>query len=237
MRTENLNDQIALVTGANRGIGRYIAQALHDAGATVGITGRDKQKVQAAAAEIGERCTAFVCDHSDPQSIQSIAREVKSAIGDPDILVNNAGCMRGGRVADMDLDTWNEIIGTNLTGVFLATQAFLPGMIRKNRGDIFMISSMSGKKGDPGGSAYAASKFGLQGFSQALNYEVRGHNIRVMVLNPSQVSKNADSEQYDPSRKGYLHAIDIADTIVHLACLPARTLIRDMDIWGTNPPS
>lgn len=106
-------------------------------------------------------------------------------------------------------------------------------MLKKDRGDIFMISSMSGKKGDPGAAPYAASKFGLQGFSQSLMYELRKHNIRVTVINPSSVDKGEEGEAFGPGL--HLHAADIAATIVHLACLPGRTLIRDLDVWGTNP--
>ncbi|MFH0792544.1 MAG: SDR family NAD(P)-dependent oxidoreductase, partial [bacterium] len=166
--------------------------------------------------------------------IKKMAKGVLDKFCAPDILVNNAGLIRHAPVVELSLDHWNEVITTNLTGVFLVTRAFLPAMIEKNRGDIFMISSMSGKKGDPGGSVYAASKFGLQGFSQALAHEVRRHNIRVMVLNPSSVDTGPDTgPKHGPGL--YLHAADIADTLVHLACLPGRTLIRDMDIWGTNP--
>ncbi|MCC6143616.1 MAG: SDR family NAD(P)-dependent oxidoreductase, partial [Candidatus Hydrogenedentes bacterium] len=109
---------------------------------------------------------------------------------------------------------------------------FLPGMIDRASGDIFFISSMSGKKGDPLGGAYCASKFGIQGLAQSLLYEVRKHNIRVMVLNPSSVVTGAESEENASQR---LHAVDIAKTVVHMATLPSRTLIRDMDLWGTNP--
>jgi 3-oxoacyl-[acyl-carrier protein] reductase len=134
----------------------------------------------------------------------------------------------------MTLDTWNAVIETNLTGVFLTTRAFLPAMTARGRGDIIMISSMSGKKGDPGAGAYAASKFGLQGFSQALQYEVRKSNIRVMVINPSSVDTGEDSgPAHGPGL--FLHAADLAATVVHLACMPGRTLFRDMDVWGTNP--
>ena len=93
---------------------------------------------------------------------------------------------------------------------------------------------MSGKKGDPGTAAYAASKFGLQGFSQSLMYEVRKNNIRVTVLNPSSTDTAVD----DGPTFGagvHLHGADIGATIVHLACMPGRTMIRDMDIFGTNP--
>jgi len=230
----DLSGKFAVVTGGSRGIGRYIARALHEAGSKVAIIGRSEGSLGTAAQDIGEQCFAYVCDQRDPVAIQDMAKRVQEEHGAPDILVNNAGSMRGGEVKGLSLERWNEIIETNLTGVFLTTQAFLPGMLKKNRGDIFMISSMSGKKGDPGSAAYAASKFGLQGFSQALMHEVRRSNIRVMVLNPSSVDTGAD----DGPKHGpgiHLHARDLADTIVHLACLPGRTLIRDMDIYGTNP--
>lgn len=234
MRNEDLTGKLAVVTGASCGIGKHIARALHEAGATVAITGRSRQTLDAAAKSIGERCRPYVCDQRDPDAITRMAEAVLQDLEAPDILVNNAGAMRGAPVAEMDLDLWNDVIETNLTGVFLTTKAFLSHMIAKGRGDIFMISSMSGKKGDPGAAAYAASKFGLQGFSQALNYEVRKSNIRVMVLNPSAVDTGEDSgPAHGPGL--YLHAADIAATIVHLACLPGRTLMRDMDIWGTNP--
>jgi len=233
-RDGTLTDKVAVVTGASRGIGRHIAQALHEAGAHVAITGRDGKTVEASARAIGARCQPFVCDQRVPAAIDAMAKAVIQRLGHPDILVNNAGIFAGGFVTDMTLEDWNDVISTNLTGVFLTTRAFLPGMIKKNRGDIFMISSMSGKKGDAGTSAYSASKFGLQGFSQALLYEVRKSNIRVMVLNPSSVDTGEDSGP--PHGAGlHLHAADIASTIVHLAAMPGRTLFRDMDIWGTNP--
>lgn len=234
MREKPLNEKIALVTGGSRGIGWHIAKALHDAGLRVGITGRNAEILETAARQIGERCRPFVCDQRDPAAIQAMAKTVLAEMGTPDVLVNNAGVYRGGMVQSLSLDRWNEIIETNLTGVFLTTQAFLPAMIAQERGDIIMIGSMSGKKSDPGTSAYNASKFGLQGFAQALTYEVRKNNIRVMVLNPSSVNTSLEpGEEYGPGL--YLHAADIAQTVVHLVSLPGRTLIRDMDIWGTNP--
>jgi len=232
--TADLTGRTALVTGASRGLGRHIALALHAAGATVGITGRHAETLNAAAELIGERCVPFVCDQRDPEAIHAMADTVLSRLGAVDLLVNNAAAFAGGPVATLPVESWQAVIETNLTGVFLTTQAFLPAMLDLPRGDIVMISSMSGKKGDPGGAAYAASKFGLQGFSQALMYEVRKSNIRVMVLNPSAINTSLESgSEFGPGLK--LHAADVAATVVHLCALPGRTMIRDLDLWGTNP--
>jgi 3-oxoacyl-[acyl-carrier protein] reductase len=238
MEAEDLSGKRAVVTGASRGIGRHIARELMRAGADVVITGRNEQTLAAAAQELsavtgGGACRFIVCDHSDEVSVQAFARSVLEASERVDILVNNAGTFASAPVVELPLSAWNRVIGTNLTGVFLTTRALLPAMIAAGRGDIFMIGSMSGRKGDPGASAYCASKFGLAGFSQALQYEVRRHNIRVMVLNPSSVNTGAEGAPH--GRGLHLHARDIARTIVHLACLPGRTLVREMDIWGTNP--
>ena len=234
MALDNLAGKLAVVTGASRGIGLHIARALCEAQARVVITGRNESTLSEAAAGLGSRCRPIVCEQRNPGAIQEMAQDVCKNEGWPDILVNNAGMFKGGFVKDMPLTDWNEVVETNLTGVFLTSQAFLPGMIERGRGDVFMISSMSGKKGDAGAAAYAASKFGLQGFAQALNYEVRKHNIRIMVLNPSSVETGSDDGP-EHGKGLRLHATDIAATVVHLACLPGRTLIRDMDIWGTNP--
>jgi len=234
MQQENLSDKFAVVTGASRGLGKHIAEALYAAGAKVAITGRVKKSITQSAKDIGEEVYPYVCDHGDADSIRKFAAKVIKEHGAPDILVNNAGLMLFGPVLDFKLEDWDKMLNTNLRGVFLTTQAFLPGMIEKNRGDIYMISSMSGKKGNAGTAGYNASKFGLQGFSQALLYEVRQHNIRVTVLNPSSINNGADTG----AKEGpglHLHAADIAATLVHLCCLPGRTLIRDLDIWGTNP--
>ena len=234
-----LTGRVALVTGGTRGLGRHIAAALLAAGARVAITGRDGARAGQAAASLlvshpQTECVGFGCDQSDPVAIAALPPAVRKAIGDPDLLVNNAAAFAGDRVAAMTLEQWNRTIQTNLTGVFLTTKAFLPAMISRRRGDLFMIGSMSGKKADPGASAYAASKFGLRGFAQALLYEVRRDDIRVVVLNPSRI--DSGPEEGPAAGPGlHLHAADIGATIVHLAALPGRTLIRDMEIWGTNP--
>lgn len=235
MYTVDLSGRIAVVTGGSRGIGRFIAEALHVVGAKVAITGREATTLETEANEIGENCFPFVCDQRNAEAIGIMAGQVNDELGAPDILVNNAGIMPGGvSVVELRLDQWNDTIATNLTGAFLVTQAFLPGMIEKRGGDIFMMSSTSGKKGDPGWAAYSATKFGLQGFAQSLVQEVRSLNIRVSVLNPSTVSTDPDVGSTEGEGL-HIHAADVAATVVHLCGLPRRTMVRDIDIWGTNP--
>jgi 3-oxoacyl-[acyl-carrier protein] reductase len=235
MKTYDLTDHLVVITGASRGIGLHTARAFHQAGCRLVVTARHKNTLDNAVKDIGSHCAAYVCDQRDTDAVQDFANHVLKDHGPPDILIPNAAAFGGGPVQSLSLDTWRDVIETNLTGVFVTVQSFLPAMIEKNRGDIFIISSMSGKRGDPTAAAYAASKFGLQGFAQCLNHDVRRHNIRVMVLNPSSVNTEpTDTSPLDGPRQK-LHAADLATLMVNLAQLPGRTLVRDLDIWATNP--
>lgn len=231
----DLSGRTAVVTGGARGIGRHIADALVTCGATVALVGRNKASLDEATEDIGGACHGYVCDLRDPQSVEAMAEAVALDHGAPDILVNNAATGGGSaHLVDMDLDRWRDILDTNLTGAFLVTKAFLPGMIGRNAGDIVMIGSTSGLKGDPGHSAYAASKFGLRGLAQALFYEVRAHNIRVSMVNPSATDKGDDIDQQTGAGVR-MHAADVAATVVHVCGLPRRTVIHEVTMWGTNP--
>ena len=123
---KNLQNKLAVVTGASRGIGFHIAKILHDAGANVAVCARTKESIDRTAQKIGERCSPFVCDLRNPKSIESFSHAVLTDLGTPDVLVNNAGISRYIPFLEMTLEQWNEIVETNLTGTFLMTRAFLP---------------------------------------------------------------------------------------------------------------
>jgi 3-oxoacyl-[acyl-carrier protein] reductase len=122
-----------------------------------------------------------------------------------------------------------------LTGAFLVSRTVLPGMIRRKRGSIVFISSTAGKRGDARGAAYCASKFGLMGLAHSLLYEVRRHDIRVVVVSPSNIDTGREVPDPDIVTGARPHASDVAASVVHCLGLPPRALIREVEIWGTNP--
>lgn len=186
----NLNGKVAIVTGGSRGIGKYISKRLAYEGASVVIAGRTLADLRVAAEEIAEdggRVIMVQTDVSSEKSVHRLLSKTLTEFGTIDILVNNAGQYMEKSVTDMSVEEWNNVIGTNLTGPFLLTRAVLPEMIDKRDGTIVMISSTSGKRAKANSAAYSASKFAVEGFSEALLREVREYNIRVIVVTPTQL--------------------------------------------------
>ncbi len=236
----SLAGKVAIVTGGSRGIGKFIAKKLAEEGASLVIAGRTLSDLKPAAEEIsrtGGRVIAVQTDVANEKSVHRLLSKTLTEFGTIDILINNAGQYMEKAVTDMSVNDWNRIIGTNLTGPFLLSRAVLPEMIEKMDGTIVMISSTSGKRAKANSAVYAASKFGLEGFSEALLREVRGHNIRVIVVTPSSVdSSDRDSRQILKGGKGArLRAEDVADTVVNAIKLPPRALVREVELWATNP--
>jgi 3-oxoacyl-[acyl-carrier protein] reductase len=220
-----LKDKTALVTGGGTGIGRCVAIALARAGARVIVAGRTPETVERVARETGGR--AIRLDVTDPRSVEAAVREA----GRVDVLVNNAAAFANADVVDTTPEDWSRVLQTNLTGVFLMSRAVLPQMIERRSGDIVMICSTSGKRANPSSSAYGASKHGLTGFAHALLQEVRKHSIRVITVSPSAV----ELPERGPMRENRLQAPDIADAVVAALSLPRRALVRDIELWATNP--
>ena len=185
---QTLQGQIAVVTGGGRGIGAGISRKLAALGATVVLCGRTRAPLDSTAAAIrqaGGQCHAAECDLTRLESVEALAKHVESSFGRLDILVNNAG-VGGGRVPLHELppQVWEDVMNTNLRGVFYALRSLVPLMLRTGSGHIINISSLAGKNVLPNGACYAASKWGLNGLSYAVAEELRGQNIRVSVICP-----------------------------------------------------
>ena len=230
-----LDGKTAVVTGGNRGIGRGIVEALHKEGATVFLTARAANDADTAAKQVGERARGVACDVRDYAQVQKLFREVERAASGVDILVNNAGVGIFKSVADTSPDEWRTILETNLNGVFYCCHEAIPLMRKKGGGYIFNISSLAGKNPIPNGAAYNASKFGLNGFSEALMMEVRYDGIRVSYLMPGSVSTEfgrGSAQKQDWA----LQAADVAEVVLDLLRSPARALYSRVEMRPSQPP-
>ncbi len=199
-----LTDQIALVTGASRGIGRAIAEALGAEQATVIGTATSQagaDSITAALKEAGVKGTGMVLNVSDAESIAECIKQVVDTYGAADILVNNAGITRDTLLMMMKDEQWNDIIDTNLSSVFRMSKAVIRPMMKKRSGRIISISSVVGSTGNAGQTNYAASKAGLVGFSKSLAREIGSRNITVNTVAPgfidTDMTRELASEQRD----------------------------------------
>lgn len=186
----NLQGRVALVTGASQGIGRACAVELARAGVTVAMAARNEAKLAEAAAEVegaGGTAAVFTLDIASEDSIKAGARAVLDKFGKVEILVNNAGITRDGLVLRMKRPDWDDVLGTNLTGAFLLTQALLGQMLRSRWGRIINITSVVGETGQAGQVNYAASKAGLIGMTRALAREVASRGITVNAVAPGYI--------------------------------------------------
>jgi 3-oxoacyl-[acyl-carrier protein] reductase len=221
-----LTGKVAVVTGGNRGIGRGIAEALAREGATVALTARSAVAADTAAREIDVRAW---------ESVERLFREVEKRAGGTDILVNNAGIGVFSPVAEMDPDDWRAVIETNLNGVFYCCHEAIPQMKRRGGGYIFNISSLAGKNPIANGAAYNASKFGLNGFSEALMMEVRYDGIRVSYLMPGSVATDFGRGARDKGDWA-LRPEDVGAVVLDLLRAPQRALYSRVEMRPSRPP-
>jgi len=231
----DLNKAIALVTGGSSGIGRGIAQSLIDSGARVAITGRDQKKLDEAARALGAH--PIQADVSKEADVQRTMREVLAKFGDLDILVNNAGVGAFKKLVDFDLASFERTFATNVTGAMLMAREAAKHFISKNRGNIVNIGSTASHRGAPNGTAYYASKFALRGMTECWRQELRKNNIRVFLVNPSEVITSfgaaAGFEQKDNPSK--LRPEDIAQAVKSVLEMEDRGFITELTVFATNP--
>jgi 3-oxoacyl-[acyl-carrier protein] reductase len=234
-----LDNQVAVITGAGRGIGAAIARRLARMGATAVLCGRSRQPLQETADSIsreGGRSTVVECNVMELSSVDSAAAHVKKTFGRIDILVNNAGIGGfGGPLHKLPPDQWDQILNTNLRGVFYCIRAFAPMMIQARNGHIINISSLAGKNALPNGAAYAASKWGLNGLSYSVAEELRTHNIRVSVVCPGSVDTElSPHEGRDHSKM--LRPGDVAHVVAMLVTQAPQSFASEVLLRPTQKP-
>ena len=229
-----LASQIAVVTGAGRGIGRAIALKFASEGADVVVVSRTQENSEKVAAEIralGRRAWAHAVDVADAAAVNAAAEKILAETTQVDLLVNNAGVTRDGLLMRMSDADWDTVVNTNLKGAFLVTKAFSRAMIKARRGCIVNISSVIGLIGNAGQCNYAASKAGVIGFTQSVARELAGRGIRVNAIAPGFIQTDMTSVLKEDMKAALLKQIplgrlgeaeDIADAALFLASPAAR---------------
>ena len=222
----DLTGRKALVTGATGGIGEAVARALHAAGATVGIHGTRVEKLDALAAELGDRVKVLPANLSDRAEVKALGQKAEAELEGVDILVNNAGITRDGLFVRMSDDDWDAVLEVNLGSVFRLTRELTHPMMRRRHGRIVNITSVVGVTGNPGQANYCASKAGLIGFSKSLAQEIASRNVTVNCVAPGFIESAMTDKLNEKQKDAILGAIpmkkmgtgaDIAASVVYLA--------------------
>lgn len=237
--TGPLGGKVAVVTGGGRGIGAAIALRLAEMGATTVICGRSQATLDAAAQAIRERggaCETAICDVTQLASVEALAAGVRTRFGRVDILVNNAGVGAfSAPLHQLPPEVWDEVVNTNLRGVYYSIRAFAPMMIAAGGGDIINISSIAGKNALANGAAYAASKWGLNGLSYSVAEELRGHKIRVSVVCPGSTHTELSPHEGKDSRR-MLRGSDIAHVVAMLVTQAPQSFASEVVLRPTQKP-
>ncbi len=235
----DLDGQVAVITGAGRGIGAAIAAKIARLGAAVVLCGRTRGPLQSTAdaiAKAGGRAEALVCDVTDLHSVEAVAARVDQTLGRIDMLVNNAGVGGfGGPLHQLAPESWDRVLNTNLRGVYYCIRAFAPMMIRARAGHIVNISSLAAKNPLPNGAAYAASKWGLNGLSYSVAEELRAHNIRVSVVCPGSVDTEL-SPHAGKDHSKMLQPEDVAHVVAALVTQAPQSFVSEVLLRPTQKP-
>ena len=222
----SLTGKTALLTGASGGIGAAIAKALHDAGATIAISGTRVEALEKVKAEVGERVHILPCNLSKAEDVEKLIPAAEAAMGGLDILINNAGITKDGLAMRMKDEDWQTVIDVNLTSNFRLSRAAMRGMMKKRWGRIINITSIVGVTGNPGQVNYVASKAGLIGMTKSLAQELGSRNVTVNCVAPGFIATPMTDVLNEKQKEGILSRIpagrmggpaDIAAAVVYLA--------------------
>jgi NAD(P)-dependent dehydrogenase (short-subunit alcohol dehydrogenase family) len=232
----NLKGKIAIVTGGTKGIGRAIAEALLSEGLSVCIAARKENEIDTAIKELGSAARGFVCDVRDYEQVQALIGFAVDQFGGLDVLVNNAGIGKFASVEETSAEDFRSVLETNLFGVFYCCHEAIPEMRRRGGGYIINISSLAGANPHPRMAAYNASKFGLNGFSEALMQEVRHDGIKVSYIMPGSVNTEFGGDAPSDEKSWQLTPSDIARVVVDLLHHDDRALPSRVEIRPSRPP-
>jgi len=248
----NLEGKVAVVTGGSRGIGLATAEALVRHGARVAIGSRNAAELSKASNALGKlapsRAEGVVTDVRDCSQVERLVARAEEVFGGVDILVNNAGIGIFRPIDQMAPEEWDDVIRTNLSGCFYGLRAAVPRMKRRGGGYIFNISSLAGKNAFAGGAAYNASKFGLNGFSEAAMLDLRYDNIRVSYIMPGSVETDfghpgghpggSHGAKHEPGRKSTwrIDSAEVAQVVIDLLRTDPKIMISRVEMRPSQPP-
>jgi len=236
----NVDGKIAVITGASSGLGASLSDALADKGAIVYGLARHKEKLRAIANKLGEK---FIPVGMDITNQNAIALWVQNTFSDsrfPDILINNAGAGYFTKIDELSLERWHEMINTNLNGAFYITSSIVPLMKKNtNTSHIINIGSILGKTTRAESAAYSATKYGMQGFSEALFKELRSYKIKVTCVNPGSIDTAFFEDSGIQPHKNMLQPKDIATLIIQIVETPDNFLVDEITMRPLilNPPA
>ena len=234
----SLNGEVALITGASRGIGRSIADRLAEQGADIVVTGRTKtdlEKIsQLIKAKSGRKVLVSEGDAANESDVRNTVARAKDAFGKIDILVNNVGIGAYKPFTDTTAEEYDEMVGANFKSTFLFTRFVVPLMIERHYGQIITISSGSGKAGYAGEALYCGTKFAEMGLMEALDRELLQHNIKVSVVCPGGVNTyfalGAGRTKGDPALAEYLDPEQVAEAVNFVAAQPWKSMITELNL-------
>jgi clavulanate-9-aldehyde reductase len=245
MADQPLAGRVAAVTGASSGIGAATATALSQAGATVALAARRRDRLEALAERLDGPASVHAVDVADEAQARAFIDAVHAAHGGPHVLINNAGLMLLGPVSGADVSEWRSMLEVNLWGLLVCTHAALPLMAREGGGDIVNLSSVAGRRADAGAAVYNMTKSGVHAFSEALRQEALHSNVRVTVVAPGFVETELQGHNTNPvvvsamarSREAIgdpLQAEDIADAILHAVTRPPHVCLNEVLVRPTR---
>jgi len=237
-----MNKPVAIVTGANRGIGQSIALRFAKEGFAVALVARDRQKLNETSdmfTSAGfEKPLVIQADLRDLKQVKEIVTQVVNTWGKIDVLVNNAGLGYLKPFLEISPEEYNEMMEVNTRAVFFLTQYVVPQMMKQKSGLILNIASLAGKNGFRSGTGYAASKWALRGFAQCLLHEVREHDIRVVTIFPGSVETSFGQGGQSPTgtpSQNKIQPEDIAEVAFMAYHMPQRTMVSEIDMRPSNP--